>query len=129
MLRTLTSIRQWISVPLICGALVMVVGCAGKPPVETLSRADLAVQEADKKTASQYAPLELKTAREQLDQANRAMHEKEYDEARRWADQALVNAQLAEAKTGAEKARQAAAELQKSIQTLRAELERAATSR
>jgi hypothetical protein len=57
------------------------------------------------------------------------MDEKEYDEARRLADQALVNAQLAEAKTGAEKARQAAAELQKSIQTLRAELERTATSR
>lgn len=86
MVRTLTLIRQWIGVPLICGALVMVVGCAGKPPVETLSRADLAVQEADKKTASQYAPLELKTAREQLDQAKRAMAEKEYDEARRLAD-------------------------------------------
>lgn len=57
------------------------------------------------------------------------MDDEEYDEARRLAEQALVNAQLAEAKAGAEKARQAAAELQKSIQTLRAELERTTTSR
>jgi len=123
-----TSLRPWIGVLLICGALGMV-GCAGKPPLETLSQAELAVQEASKKTASQYAPLELQTAREQLDKAKRAMNDKEYDEARRLADQALVNAQFAEAKAGAEKARQAAAELQKSIQTLRAELERSTTSR
>jgi len=121
-------VRQWLGVPLICGALAMV-GCAGKPPLETLSKAELAVQEADKRTASQHAPLELQTAREQLGKAKQAMDDEEYDEARRLADQALVNAQLAEAKAGAEKARQAAAELQKSIQTLRAELERATTSR
>jgi predicted S18 family serine protease len=128
MARRLTSSRQWMSVLLISGVLGMV-GCAGKPPLETLSKAELAVQEADKRTASQYAPLELQTAREQLDRAKRAMSDKEYDEARRLADQALVNAQLAEAKAGAEKSRQAAAELQKSIQTLRAELERGAASR
>lgn len=128
MAEKLTALRQWIGVPLICGVLGMA-GCAGKPPLANLSQADLAVQEADKKTASQYAPLELQTARQQLDKAKRAMDDKEYDEARRLADQALVNAQLAEAKAGAEKARQAAAELQKSIQTLRAELQRPSTGR
>jgi hypothetical protein len=124
----LTSLRQWIGVLLICGVVGMA-GCAGKPPLANLSQAELAVQEADTKTASQYAPLELKTAREQLADAKRAMDDEEYDEARRLADQALVNAQLAEAKAGAEKARQAAAELQKSIQTLRAEAERSSASR
>jgi len=124
----LTSLPQWMSVLLI-GGVLGIVGCAGKPPLETLSKAELAVQEADKRTASQYAPLELQTAREQLDKAKKAINDEEYDEARRLADQALVNAQLAEAKAGAEKARQAAAELQKSIQTLRAELERSTTSR
>ncbi len=122
MTRKLTSLRQWISVILICVALG-VTSCAGKPPLATLSQAELAVEEAGKRTAAQYAPLELQTAREQLDKAKRAMNDKEYDAARRLADQALVNAQLAEAKAGAEKARQAAAELQKSIQTLRAELQ------
>jgi multidrug efflux pump subunit AcrA (membrane-fusion protein) len=124
----LTSLRQWIGVPLVCGILGMA-GCAGKPPLANLSQAELAVQEADTKTASQYAPLELKTAREQLAEAKRAMDDEEYDAARRLADQALVNAQLAEAKAGAEKARQAAAELQKSIQTLRTEVQRSSASR
>jgi hypothetical protein len=117
------SLRQWIGVLLMCGALGMV-SCAGKPPLANLSQADLAVQEADKKTASQYAPLELQTAREQLDKAKRAMDAKEYDTARQMSDEAFVNAQLAEAKAGAEKSRQAAAELEKSIQTLRGELQR-----
>jgi multidrug efflux pump subunit AcrA (membrane-fusion protein) len=124
----LTSLRQWIGVPLVCGILGMA-GCAGKPPLANLSQAELAVQEADTKTASQYAPLELKTAREQLAEAKRAMDEEEYDEALRLADQALVNAQLAETKAGAEKARQAAAEVQKSIQTLRTEVQRSSAGR
>ena len=128
MARTAITLRPWMSVLLICTALG-VVGCAGKPPLETLSQAELAVQEANQITASQYAPVDLQTAREQLDRAKQAMDDEEYDEARRLAEQALVNAQLAEAKAGAEKARQAAAELQKSIQTLRAELERTTTSR
>jgi Domain of unknown function (DUF4398) len=124
----LTSLRQWIAVLLVCGVIGMA-GCAGKPPLANLSQAELAVQEADTNTASQYAPLELKTAREQLADAKRAMDDEEYDEARRLADQALANAQLAEAKAGAEKARQAAAELQKSIQTLRAEVQRSSAGR
>ncbi len=128
MARKLTSLWRWIGVPLICGGLGMA-GCAGKPPLTTLSQAELAVEEAGKRTAAQYAPLELQTAREQLDKAKRAMNDKEYDAARRLADQALVNAQLAEAKAGAEKARQAAAELQKSIQTLGAELQRPPSGR
>lgn len=123
MAKRLTSVWQWTSVLLVCGILG-VAGCAGRPPLESLSQAELAVGEADKRTASQYAPMELQTARGQLEQARQAMNDKEYEEARRLADQALVNAQLAEAKAGAERARQAAAELQRSIETLRAELQR-----
>jgi Domain of unknown function (DUF4398) len=45
----------------------------------------LAIQQADKSTASQHAPLELQIAREQLAKALLAMDEKGYDEARRLA--------------------------------------------
>ena len=123
------SLRPQMAVPLLCGGLI-ISGCsAGQPPLGTLSQAELAVQQADKSTASVYAPLELQTARDQVNEAKRAMAAKEYEEARRFADQALVNAQLAEAKAGAGKARAAAEELRKSIQTLRAELERVSTAR
>jgi Domain of unknown function (DUF4398) len=124
----LAGVQQWIGVALSCGILAMS-GCAGKPPLEKLSQAELAVQQADKSTASQYAPLELRIAREQLDSAKRAIDTKKYEDARRLADQALVNAQLAEAKAGAEKTRQAAAELRKSIETLRSELGRTSADR
>jgi uncharacterized coiled-coil DUF342 family protein len=113
-----------MAAPLLLAAVV-ISGCsAGKPPLGTVSQAELAVQQADKNTASQYAPLELQTARDQLDGARRALGTEHYEEARRLADQALVNAQLAEAKAEAEKTRHAAEELHKSIETLRAELAR-----
>src|SRR4029450_3165048 len=96
-------------------------GCAGKPPTATLAQADLAVQNASQTRAPQYAALELQRAREQLESAKHAIHEKEYDKARRLAENALVNARLAEAKAEAEETRQAAAALQKSIQSLRQE--------
>lgn len=118
------SLPRWMVVPCIAGVLA-ISGCsAGNPPLGALSKADLAIQQADKSTASQYAPLELQIARDQYASANRAMGDEEYEEARRFADQALVNAQLAEAKAAAEKSRQAAAELRQSIETLRAEIER-----
>jgi len=49
------------------------------------------------------------------------MHRKDYTQARRWAERALVNAQLAETKAEAEQTRRAAAELRQSIEALRRE--------
>jgi len=88
-----------------------------------VSQAELAVQQASKSKAPEYASLELHTAREQLAGAQEAMHKKEYSEARRWAERALVNAQLAETKAEAEQSRRAAAELRQSIEALRREAE------
>jgi len=99
-------------------------GCAGKPPAATVSQvsqADLAVQQASKSKAPDYASVELYTAREQLAGAQEAMHRKDYTQARRWAERALVNAQLAETKAEAEQTRRAAAELRQSIEALRRE--------
>jgi small-conductance mechanosensitive channel len=86
-----------------------------------MSQAGLAVQQASKSKAPDYASLELYTAREQLAAAQEAMHKKEYTQARRLAERALVNAQLAETRAEAEQARRAAAELRTSIEVLRRE--------
>ena len=129
MMNRRAKLRPWMLIPLVFGGLV-ISGCRSvTPPVGTLSQAELAVQQADKSTASSFAPLELQIARDQLTEAKQAMAAEEYEAARRFADQALVNAQLAEAKAGAGKARSAAEELRKSIQTLRGELERVSTAR
>lgn len=113
---------------LLCG-VVGLSGCAGKPPTATLaqlSQAELAVKQADKSKAPEYASLELFTAREQLASAQQAMNRKEYEEARRLAERALVNAQLAEAMADAAQTRQAATELRQSIEALRREADQQA---
>jgi hypothetical protein len=86
-----------------------------------MSQAGLAVQQASKSKAPEYASLELYTAREQLAAAQEAMHKKEYTQARRLAERALVNAQLAETRAEAEQTRRAAVELRTSIEVLRRE--------
>jgi hypothetical protein len=121
----MTSKKTVIQLLLLCGALGLS-GCAGKPPapvVAEMSQAELAVQQASKSKASDYASLELYTAREQLAAAQEAMHKKEYTQAHRLAERALVNAQLAETRAEAEQTRRAAAELRTSIEALRREAE------
>src|SRR5215467_15032916 len=101
---------------LLCG-VVGLSGCASRPPaatLEQLSKADLAVKQADKSKAPEYASLELYTAREQLTGAQQALNRKDYAEARRLAERALVNAQLAETMAEAAQTRHAATELQNS---------------
>jgi PBP1b-binding outer membrane lipoprotein LpoB len=121
----MTSKKTVIQLLLLCGAMVLS-SCAGKPPAATVSQvsqAELAVQQASKSKAPDYASLELYTAREQFASAQEAMHKKDYTQARRLAERALVNAQLAETKAEAEQARRAAAELRQSIEALRREAE------
>jgi hypothetical protein len=113
---------------LLCG-VVGLSGCAGKPPAATLaqlSQAELAVKQADQSQAPEYARLELYTAREQLASAQQAMQRKDYAEARRMAERALVNAQLAETMGEAAQTRQAATELRHSIEALRREADQQA---
>jgi len=82
------------------------------------------VQEAGQSKAPEYAAGELNIAREKFDQAKRAMDKEEYDLARRLAEEALVDAKLAQSKAEAESTRNAAQELRKTIDSLRGEAER-----
>jgi hypothetical protein len=65
-------------------------------------------------------------ATDKLDQAKRAMEKEDYTKARRLAEQALVDAQVAEAKSASEQARQRARETRQALEALRRELDRAA---
>ena len=126
----MTGKKAAIQLLLLCGVMGLS-SCAGKPPAATVSQvsqAELAVQQASKSKAPEYASLELHTAREQLAGAQEALHKKEYTQARRWAERALVNAQLAETKAQSEQTRRTAAELRQSIEALRREAEQRASS-
>lgn len=117
-------VRRWRSPLLLLGA-VAVIGCAARrQPTAKLEVVEVALREADGSGAAQYAPLELRLAREKLDLARQAMDSDDPDRARRLSDEALVDAQLAEAKTRSEKARRNTEEVRKSISALHEEATR-----
>jgi hypothetical protein len=71
-------------------------------------------------------PVELRLARETLDSAKLALDVREYERARRLAEQALADARLAEVRAETESTQQAARDLQLSSEALRAEAARLA---
>jgi len=71
-----------------------------------------------------YAPLELKFAEDKYELAEGAIEDKKYDVARQLADEALLDAQLAEVKALSVRAEKEAQEMRESIETLRSELNR-----
>ena len=102
--------------------------CASVPPPESeMGKADLALRKAEQADAAHYAPLEMRTARTKLDAARIAMRDEDNLAARRLAEQAKLDALLAEA-TAQTAQRQAAADaIRADIEALRAEAERASS--
>ena len=72
--------------------------CGEKPPTNRVTQADLAIRAAVEAKATDFAPVELQSARDKLTQARRMMTAEKYTEARRLAESAQVDAELAEAK-------------------------------
>lgn len=123
-MRQKTILYRWMQLPL-CLGVTAFIGCSTvRPPDENVAKAELAVREANQTKAQQYSPLELQLARDNLEKARRAMKDEDYVQARRLADKALVDAQLAETKASTEEAKRVANELRESLETLRREINR-----
>ena len=111
--------------PIIAGAAIFIAGCASTPaPTEQVAVSTAAVAQAVTAGGTESAPTEMRTAREKLDRANLAMAAKDYDRARWLAEEAQVDAQLAETKAHSTKAKKAADELQEDSRVLREEINR-----
>ena len=111
---------------LIAGLSLLLAACAspGIAPVAELATARASIAQAERAGAMEAAPVELLTAREKLGKAEAAVREGRFDSARRLAEQAEADAELAERKARAAKAQAAAAELARSNDQLRKEIER-----
>jgi glycerol-3-phosphate dehydrogenase len=108
--------------------VLLVAGCsAHRQPVAAVAKAELAVKQADETAAPEYAELELKLAREKLVKAKQNLDDKDYKEASWYADEALVDARLAEVKAESAEARMSAAKTRASIETIRNEANRGVT--
>lgn len=93
-------------------------------PTEQMAVSRATVNAASSAGASEFAPVQLKSAMDKMDTAERAMGAKNYDLARKMAEQAQVDAQLATAAARAGKEQKAADALQESDRVLRNELDR-----
>ena len=103
------------------GTSFVLAGCAGNPPTEQYAVTQSAVNSAVSAGGTEYAAVEMKAAQDKLKQAELAMHDKKYDEARRLAEQAEWDARVAERKAQAAKADLALKDSQKAVQELRNE--------
>lgn len=115
----------------VAGAIFMS-GCASTPaipaPTDQMALSRAAISSASSAGGSEYAPVQLKSAMDKMDSAERAMGAKNYGLARQMAEEAQVDAQLAAAAARAGKAQKAANALQQSDQVLKKELDRSSTN-
>src|SRR5882724_8063433 len=98
-------------------------GCAtqGPQPAEEMTRARTLIEQADRTGGQRYAAADLQRAHDELNNANKANAEKKYDDARRYAESAAADADVATARAAAGEAQHAAQEVAQSNETLRQE--------
>ena len=104
---------------------VLIAGCASAPvPTEQMALAEASVQRASTPGTRMSAAAELQLATGKLTSARRAIEDKQYDRARQLAEQADVDAQVAESHAMSARARVAAQESQDAARALREEIAR-----
>jgi Domain of unknown function (DUF4398) len=104
---------------------VVIAGCASIPhPTEQMAVSKAALANAVSAGGNEYAPVEMRTAQEKMDRANRAMEREDYENARWLAEEAQADARLAEKKAQSAKAEKAASAMQDAIRVLREEIDR-----
>jgi hypothetical protein len=103
------------------GSSLVLAGCAGNPPTEQYAVTQSAVNSAVSAGGPEFAAVEMKSAQDKLKQAEMAMHDKKYDEAKRLAEQAEWDARVAERKAQAAKAERAVKDAHQGVDELREE--------
>lgn len=111
-------------------AVLMLVSLSACSTMKTPATADVAVSKAAVDNAvgaggAEFAPVEMSAAREKMRLANAAMAAKDYPLAIELANQAQVDAKLAQSKANSAKAQAAANALQEDIRIMREEMNRA----
>jgi hypothetical protein len=119
----LIHVNNWAKGAGLCAALVLgAAGCASTPiPNEKIAVAKATVARAEQSGAPEYAPVEMAAARDKLARAEKAAADKDAQPATQLAEQANLDAQVAEATAQQHKSHKAASEFDASMQALRQE--------
>jgi len=122
-----SQILNRLRVPAVVAAM-LIAGCAttSPPPTEQLAVSKAAVATATRNGGNEFAPLELKSAIDKMERAERAMAAEEYSLAGQLAEQAQVDARLAEIKIDLARAQKSVDDSQESNRVLREEIKRTA---
>ena len=124
-LKRIAGASATVSVALLLG----LAGCATvpPPPVEQMAVSRSAVERVSSSpNVADVAPVEMQQARQKLERAQRAMNDKDYALARRMAEEAEVDARVAEARTSSARGERAMKEVQEGIRALQEEINRRA---
>ena len=131
-MKKIDSFKSYQLIGVAVAAAIFMVGCTSTPavlaPTEQMALSRSAISSASSAGGSEFAPVQLKSAMDKMDSAERAMGTKNYDLARQMAEEAQVDAQLAATAARAGKAQKAADALQQSDQVLKKELDRNAVT-
>lgn len=104
---------------------VLMAGCASvPPPTAQIAVAKVEVNNAMSVGSNEYAPVQLKTAMDELNAAEKANAAEDYEQARIMAERAEVDAKLAAATSNTAKAQKAAEAVKTDANVLRHEIDR-----
>ena len=109
-------------VPIFLLLLLVLTACsAARPGPDAFRAAEQAIQSAERAEGDEYAPVEMRFAREKLAEARRGMDERQYDVAFYLIEQAEINAELAIEKARSAKMREQVAEQRRTNDQLQAQ--------
>lgn len=122
--------KPWLATLAAAGLLVLA-GCATplKPPTQALQAAESAISNAEQARVADYAFADLTTARQKLALANTAVRNDQMVQGEYLAIESRAHAEVALARSEELKAKAVNDEMQKSIDTLRQEMNRASGGR
>lgn len=107
------------------GSLLLIAACASTPPpTQEISAAEQSMTDAEQARVAEHALPELQEARTKLSAARTAVKNEDMLLAKRMAQQASVDIQLASAKTELAKAEAVNDDLTKNIDVLKQEMDR-----
>jgi hypothetical protein len=118
--------RKSLHSVVVMAGLLTLAACAStpEPPTRELQAAEIAITTAEQARVADYASAELNQARTKLADARRAVQDKEMVLALYLADESRADAELALARAEMMKAREVNDEMQKSLDTLKQEMQR-----
>ncbi len=124
------DVRRVVGASFLALSLLASVGCASvsRAPTDAFQAADIAIANAEKESASEFAPTEMISARNKIAAARTAVQKSQREadvmRARQLAEEARSDAEFASARARDGRAQAVNADLQKNNDTLREELQR-----